>query len=200
MSTRPQHKHSHSTHKTPRKSTHLNLAVNRSSRPSPNRSPLRWSLALVVLSISGYAWMVGNTYLSTPTEWSAMKSVSTLLPALQNNGVEGYLVAKARLREQVRSNLEYAEEDTRRLQAEQVAVYLFPELLPESDFEKSDALANFSPRIDEIEQRPNTEAASNAFADLRAEIWNYENPSREEPRVSEVGNEILKLFAELSRH
>lgn len=178
------------------KSNHLKLVVG--SSPSKNRGPMAWSMLLIAAGVMGYAWMVGQTYFSTPVNWSASNAVSSLLPAFQKDGIEGYLVAKARLREQVRAGLQTSETSPQREEAEKIAVYLFPELLPEADFEKVEAIEAFNPEIETIETRPRTEHAEEAYARLRAEIWNFENASREEPELSEVGTQVLQLFAALA--
>jgi hypothetical protein len=179
-------------------SSHLKIAVN-SDHPRRGPSGMKWLAVFVSLGLMSYAWMVGRSYLSSPDGLNAVAAISNLGPAFQNDGIEGYLLAKARLRDQVRTNLRLSPTDSNYAQAENIAVYLFPNLLPETHFEKSESLFLFAPEIELIESRPRSEQAQAAYERLTLEIWNYENISREEPRISDAAIALLEMLQKLSQ-
>ena len=79
-----------------------------------------------------------------------------------------------------------------------IALYLFPEILPDTNFEKEQAIELWASFESAIEKRPRTPEARMLFEEMKSNIWNYENP-----RVSNVGlsfhaQETLKLYHELS--
>lgn len=197
MSTRHQpkiseHSHSHG----PRVKAHLHLVTSPPTR-NPKR-PMQWAIALGILVTGSLVWVSMQSQVGAPPTWTATGAITSLKTAFEQNGIEGYLVAKGRLREQVRASLKQTG-SAQANEAAQVAVYLFADLLPDSDFEKIESLELFSPLMEAIETRPRTAAAGKAFETLNAEIWNYENVSREEPQITPVAEDVLRLFSEMSR-
>lgn len=198
MSTKHQPKiheqHSHG----PRVKSHLHLVANTGPVRNPKR-PIQWAIALGVLITASLVWVSTESPVSTYATWTATGAITSLKTAFEQNGIEGYLVAKGRLRDKVRESLQQTG-SVQAGEASQVAVYLFADLLPDSDFEKSESLTLFNPLIEAIETRPRTANAAQAFETLNAEIWNYENVSREEPQITPVAEDVLSLFSEMSRH
>jgi hypothetical protein len=185
--------HSHG----PRVKSHLHLVANTGPARNPKR-PIQWAIALGILITASVVWVSTQNPVSTHVTWTATGAITSLKTAFEQNGIEGYLVAKARLRDKVRESLQQTA-SAQAGEASQVAVYLFADLLPDSDFEKSESLTLFNPMMEAIETRPRTADAARAFDALNAEIWNYENVSREEPQITPVAEDVLRLFSEMSR-
>lgn len=188
-----EHHHSHG----PRVKPHLQLVTRTAPARHPKR-PVQWAIALGILITGSLVWVSTQNQVGTPATWTATGAITSLKTAFEQNGIEGYLVAKEHLRQQVRESLK----QTGTVQADeaaQVAVYLFADLLPDSDFEKTESLSLFNPLMEAIEARPRTASAGQAFEALTAEIWNYENVSREEPQITPVAEDVLRLFSEISR-
>ncbi|GEM_PF-5165343 len=181
----------------PRVKSHLHLVTNTSSNRNPKR-PVQWAIALGVLITASLVWVSTQNQVGTTATWTATGAVTALKTAFEQNGIEGYLVAKARLREKVKESIQQTG-SVQAGEASQVAVYLFADLLPDSDFEKTESLTLFLPLMEAIETRPRTADAGQAFETLNAEIWNYENVSREEPQITPVAEDVLRLFSEMSR-
>jgi hypothetical protein len=188
-----EHHHSHG----PRVKSHLQLVANSAPTRNPKR-PVQWAIALGLLITGSLVWVSTQNPVSTQASWTATGAITSLKTAFEQNGIEGYLVAKARLREQVKESLQKGG-SVQANEAAQVAVYLFADLLPDSDFEKSESLSLFHPLMEAIETRPRTANAGQVFEALNAEVWNYENVSREEPQITPVAEDVLRLFSEMSR-
>lgn len=181
----------------PRVKPHLHLVPHTTPTRNPKR-PVQWAIALGLLITGSLVWVSTQNQVGSPATWTATGAITSLKTAFEQNGIEGYLVAKGQLRAQIRESLKQTG-SVQAMEAAQVAVYLFADLLPDSDFEKSESLSLFHPLMEAIETRPRTADAGQAFESLNAEIWNYENVSREEPQITPVAEDVLRLFSEMSR-
>lgn len=121
-------------------------------------------------------------------------SVGELDQAFRKAGIEEFRKEKSRLKSQV--SVAMAKDASR---AEPIAVYLFPELLPNEHFEKSVALEGWIPLQAQIEASPGTAESRASFEEMRAQIWIYENPDSKAPTLSQTAEEVVRLYDDLSR-
>jgi hypothetical protein len=127
------------------------------------------------------------------------RGISRLEETFRRDGLKRYLDRKEALRAEVERVLaRTSPQDPERRAAAQIAVYLFPNLLPETDFERSPSEEIFLPFEHAIENAPGTEQSQRWFEELRANVWNYESPSRTRPALSSAAQQTLRLYRALS--
>lgn len=115
----------------------------------------------------------------------------------QSRGIEGFLEEKRKLKKAIHTTL--ADRDTEMQKAAvNIAVYLFPELLPSKQLERGVASDFWIPHQQLIEQSPGTRQSREAFERMRANIWNYENPSRTTSELSAQAQQILSIYETLT--
>ncbi len=113
-------------------------------------------------------------------------------------GIDRFLEEKNNLKAKVMQSLKEPANPQAKKASESIAVYLFPEVLPEHHFEKEAAMLLWAPRFKAIEKKPKTKQARELYEEAKAEIWNYENPSRKNPKLSDQAKQTLKIYKELS--
>lgn len=133
--------------------------------------------------------LTSQRYLASENPLSTQK----LTASFQSGGIESFRGEKARLKTAVEEALPGGQE-----RAEPLAVYLFPELLPATHFEKSVAMDSWIPLQKTIEAQPGTDASRAAFDEMRAQIWIYENADSRNPMLSEVADEVVRVYDALS--
>lgn len=134
-----------------------------------------------------------NAGIDRATAGEVELSVQPLEGSFRSEGIDGFLKMKSLLKEEVTTAI--AKGDPR---AEPFAVYLFPELLPPSNFEKSVAEEQWAPLQARIEANPGTEESRKHFDEMRAQIWIYENPDQKHPALSDTADEVVRLYSTLS--
>lgn len=128
-----------------------------------------------------------------------LASFASLEEIFRTNGIKVYIQKKGELRVDIGRALD-TEKDTReRDRAENIALYLFPDLLPENDFERDVAMQQWYPHQKYIENNPRTVGSRKQFEELKNNVWNYENPDRQTPEVSEYADKVIRIYDELSR-
>ena len=138
---------------------------------------------------------------TTASNQGSIKDFTRLDEIFETEGMAKFISSKQALREQLRSRLRATDEnDEAMMQANQIAVYLFPEILPETDFEKTAALELWAPYQNAIEAAPKTLDSRQKFEEMRANIWNYENPSKKVPVLSPVAMQVIKIYDVMSAH
>ena len=116
----------------------------------------------------------------------------------KEKGIKHFIEEKTNLKLTIAESIKNPENaDVKRI-AESIAVYLFPEVLPDTHFEKEAAMTLWIPLFKEIEKRPGTPEARTLYEEAKTEIWNYENPDKVNPKLSEPAKETLKIYRELS--
>lgn len=135
----------------------------------------------------------GTSVIDRSTSGKIDLAVQPLEGSFRSEGIAGFLRKKELLKEEVTTAI--AKGDPR---AEPFAVYLFPELLPPSNFEKAVAEEQWVPLQARIEANPGTEESRQNFEEMRAQIWIYENPDQKHPVLSDTADEIVRLYATLS--
>lgn len=125
-------------------------------------------------------------------------SYLTLLNSVTTGGIAKYRENKSALRQHISLILANPSSDNEESEASNIALYLFPDLLPESNFEKTQAFELWAKLQEEIEKNPRTPKARMFFEEMKSNIWNYENPRMTNAGLSEDAQETIKLFHELS--
>jgi len=163
------------------------------------KRPLGPWLVVMSLLVAGLtAWMLSRPATkSTIAESALRKSLTDLGAIYHSEGMLTFLEAKARLKLQVADALQDSDSAVADL-ADNMAVFLFPDLLPDEDFEKSVALDEWQRAEAFIEGSPRSKQARARYQDLQAEIWQYESPDAKDPALSPVASEVLKLYQALS--
>lgn len=113
-------------------------------------------------------------------------------------GLHGFLTEKELLKRQVIYTLRYADSPEGAHAATNVALYLFPETLPGDDFEREEAEALWVPLQKKIESDPLHPQSRTYFEQMRAQIWNYENPSRQAPQLSKYAKQVIHIYDVMS--
>jgi len=119
--------------------------------------------------------------------------------AFTNGGIEQFNREKRALRGQVEHALNNRARNAQAARdAEQIAVYLFPEVLPKDNFEKLAAMELWIPLQRNIEKAPRSAASRSWFEELRATIWNYESADRSAPTISVPAQQVLRIYGGLA--
>ena len=128
-----------------------------------------------------------------------LASFSSLEETFRTKGIKVYIESKGELRVDIGRALN-TEKDTReRDRAENIALYLFPDLLPENDYERDVAFEHWYPHQRYIEKNPGTVGSRKQFEELKNNVWNYENPDRQAPDISEYADKVIRIYDEISR-
>ena len=178
--------------------SHLRLVTRHShvARSKKQHTYVVWAF-LVLLFLT-----LGTIFTLRPPDSSSTarlySSFISLRPTLTQEGIFKFQNDKGALRKIVNKALKEGASEAEQNTAQNIAVYLFPELLPDSDFEKGVATEDWKPLEEAIEKNPKSPESRLWFEEMRANIWNYESPDRETPRVSDYAKEVLRLYDELS--
>jgi len=132
-------------------------------------------------------------------DFVASSALSQLRSRFLKDGIEGYLEEKRALRTRIENTIKSEDEDSDvAVRATRIATYLFPEVLPDTNFEKPIARDAWQPLEKQIEQEPRSVASRQSFEELRATIWNYESPDRKSPEISEDASQVIRVYDTLS--
>lgn len=169
--------------------------------PKPKRSRINQDLKLVLILLSVISVPVFLSFFVTQDSLINVPISSDTLDSLSQDyrkqGLEGYLKAKKVLKRRVSQQLKNKQDPSAQLAATNIAVYLFPDLLPNDSFEKQFAEESFVPLQTEIEKKPGSTEAQALFEELRARVWVYENPQSTEQGLSDYANQMLKIYGAL---
>lgn len=154
------------------------------------------TLLFVVAALTALVFLADRQTLHLTS--GSLKSFSGLHRAYEKKGLAHYLREKENLRHEVASILQKNSKSLEAIEASNIAVFLFPDLLPDSNFEKMDALELWYPHQMAIERAPHTLDSRQKFEDLRANIYNYENPDRDEPQLSDQARQVIRIYDTLS--
>jgi hypothetical protein len=166
-------------------------------RPRRHRRPFLGIAAVVVAVIVGLASLHQR---EVTRQDPGLTTAFTELPGIyQREGMLTFLEAKARLRLKVADALQDQDDQVSAL-ADNIAVYLFPDLLPEADFERGPATELWLPIERAIESAPHSPQSRARYQRLEAEIWNYEAADRKIPDLSPVATGVLRIYDALSSH
>ncbi len=128
----------------------------------------------------------------------SLDTFAVLHDILRKEGVSRFLAEKEELKKTVKMELGESAPGAKFAEAQSIAVYLFPDLLPDEDFEKPVALELWHPLQKAIEAEPGTAKSRTLFNEMRANIWNYESPDRSTPRLSDQARQVIRIYENLS--
>lgn len=151
-------------------------------------------LISIAVVFSGLIYFALNR---SPRLQTSLQAFSTLHEVYEQKGAEGFRQAKLILKRQI-ANLKSSTNPEAQLASFNIAVYLFPELLPSDNFERQLAMELWAPLQEAIEKTPRTHHSRLWFEEMRANIWNYENADRRSPSLSEYASQVIRVYERLS--
>ncbi|NBX69182.1 MAG: hypothetical protein EBR01_09505 [Proteobacteria bacterium] len=125
-------------------------------------------------------------------------SYQMLMRSISSGGHVKFQENKQALKSRIASVLKNPKNEDEENHAVNIALYLFPEILPDTNFEKELAIELWGTFENAIEKRPRTSEARMKFEEMKSNIWNYENPRLTNVGLSFHAEETLKLYHELS--
>lgn len=167
--------------------------------PGDGRGPRpigRWIALAGVVLITGTVWMFSGSATPEPTVNTQLQSTLHQLETVyRREGILTFQEAKARLKLQVADALKANPDDD---VAEGIAVYLFPDLLPEENFEKDVAIEGWARQEATIEGYPRSNQSRSGYQELQSNIWQYETADAGNPALSQVAASVLRIYQGLS--
>lgn len=134
----------------------------------------------------------------SPKETRSMDSFAQLDQILRKEGIARFKEEKLALKMLVRKTLDEPATPEDRDTAQAIAVYLFPEILANNDFERELAEELWASLQKGIESEPGSPHSRALFNELRANIWNHENPDRANPQISTTAKQVIRIYETLS--
>lgn len=165
-------------------------------RQSKDTSRLLWGF--VLLFTSGLLGLFLYSLHNKDTVQLTDKRFYGLHEVYKQEGILKFQEEKGKLKTQVTETLKNSTNEEEQQFATNVAVYLFPEVLPDTNFEKTVALEQWGAFTEAIEKKPRTPESRVWFEEVRANIWNYESPDRHNPKLSPFAKETLRIYDEIS--
>jgi hypothetical protein len=168
---------------------------------------MKLSVAQIKLSTEKFGWLLAILCLNllyvcsglTNNTPEATGRFSQLSETYLSRGIEGFLRDKEVARRNVARTLsEETPGSPKAIQATRIAAYMFPEVLPENDFERQIAQQGWRPIELAIEKSPRTPQSKELFEELRSEIWNYEAARGEGTGLSEDARMVIRIYEVLS--
>lgn len=127
--------------------------------------------------------------------WESVTATFTSLDTVyKTQGMEKFLERKELLKKAVTETLNNSTDPAQLDLATNISVFLFPELLPDDNFEKLPAEEMWGFALKKIEQSPHTAESRVLFEALRADIWNYELVDREDPKLSLPATQVIRIY------
>lgn len=152
-------------------------------------------LAVIVLSFS-------CLYLNKKTfnfrNSNIEESYATLKYSVKQGGFSQFQRDKNELKQHLLNILTAPKNDEEEIKASNIALYLFPDILPDTNLEKQAALEYWAPIEAAIERKPRSAESRMLFEELKSNIWNYENPKVTNLGLSVHAQETLNIYFELS--
>lgn len=194
-------KHSH--HPTPEKKQ-LRVASPVDSKQPLQAFYLIFSLSFLVITgvLATLIINKGGLNLSSSRFWDAQITTSQmnflkLKETLIEKGPLEFFRQKGQLKIQLQKILENVPEEKAE-SINSIVLYLYPELMSDNDLEKTVAISLFKNVQTDIETEVSRVQKYKRMNDLRANIWNYENPSREEPKITQTAQNVIDLYEVLA--
>ena len=159
------------------------------------------SLRIVVVFLLLVALAIGSIfYFSSqkPIEFQlAMMKFSRLREIYQQEGFQKFLEAKETLKHDISHVIDTSDDEAAQNDATNVAVYLFPESWQRMT-SKGRWLLTAGPRRSRDREITSDTTEPCPIEELRANIWNYENPEHSHPNLSATAKEVIRIYEELS--
>jgi hypothetical protein len=154
--------------------------------------------ALAAIAATGY-WLLNLHPAGDRLEIdTAFRTFNGLRALSHHEDIKKYLAGKESLRTQLKKSMGTNLSEDEEQFAKNMALYLFPDILPDDEFEKMVALEQWAPLEEAIERKPHTPESRLLFEEMRANIWNFENPGLDSGRISVFAKEVLKIYSDLS--
>jgi len=167
--------------------------------PSEPQTP-KLSLKLTLSAVCSIVITLGFVALNLPT-MNSTRPMFDLFQRLERDyrifGMNKYLDGKNSLRAQVARGLREPRDSAAEKAAENIAVYLFPEMLSDDNFEKMQAQDLWAPLERAIEQAPRSEEGRRWVEELRAVLNDYEGVGRGAEKLSTYAETTLRLYEAL---
>lgn len=128
----------------------------------------------------------------------SLASFNLLHQDFVQGGMEQFHKKKNGLRQEVGKALESSDDTPERDRAQNIALYLFPDLLAKDDFERDVAMEQWYPQQKTIEEHPQSPESRRSFEELKNNVWNYENPDRQIPTISDYAESVIRIYDTLS--
>lgn len=164
----------------------------------PPKSDHRFLYTFIAVVVSAFGLMI---YFALDREGESFLSehiFTTLQEVYQKEGIKRFLAEKERLKRNLAPKLSGSPFRDEHKEASNIALYLFPEILPDEDFEKEIAMEDWGTFQKEIEKSPGSPESRKSFEEMRANIWNYENPSSRFPVLSPQAKQVIQIYQGLS--
>lgn len=178
------------------KSTFQNNLTPRATLSSPHKT-IALFIFLSGVALSMLFFFTNSSFTKNDSDSDSI-SYSTLLTSLSTGGFSKFYLDKKILRAKIATMLSAPQNETEENYATNIALYLFPDLLPDSNFEKIVAVEQWAPLESAIEKKPRSQEARLLFDEMKSNIWNYENPKMDRSGLSLYATETLKIYHELS--
>jgi hypothetical protein len=127
-----------------------------------------------------------------------MDALESLSNSVSGLGIAQFQRSRDELKTQISKILADPKNEEEQSRASSIALYLFPEILPESNFEKDVALELWAPLEQQIEAKPKSPEARMFFEEMKSTLWNYENPKMTDAGLSVNAMRTLNIYHELS--
>lgn len=161
-------------------------------------TPTKTIFIFLLFLVSFFSILFNSEKPSPLSRSDVTDSYQTLLSSLNRGGYSQFINDKNDLRKQIEKVLSNPENEEQENTASNIALYLFPDLLPDSNFEKNTALGLWAPLQAEIEKRPKTPEARMIYEEMKSHIWNYENPKITIAGLSREASDTLQIYHLLS--
>jgi hypothetical protein len=157
----------------------------------------RVTATAMMMAATGIALLLYSSFIRRPKAANSIFELFlSLHSAFETGGISAFERQKALLKTQLSE--QFKDPDRTPSSSLNIATYLFPDLLPEDNFERAMARELWEPLENAIEASPQSAESRQKFEELRATLWNYENPSHTSPELSSVAREIIRIYDVLS--
>lgn len=162
------------------------------------KSPKTTTYVFVGISMVGLVLLAQRVVTNQIKTASLETGYQSLLSSVSDGGIANFQNEKNSLKKLVQQVLKDPKSEEEESFAYGIALFLFPDLLPNSNFEKETALTLWAPLEAKIESKPRSAEARMWFEELKSNIWNYENPKVASVGLSPQAEQTLKIYHQLS--
>lgn len=154
----------------------------------------QWASLAIFVAVVFLGYLIYLATLVAPDIQIVQERFHNLAMSYEKGGAHHFVGRKEALRRDISRTLRANQSLEARMIATNISVYLFPDLLPSEDFERAVAEEQWVPLQKQIESAPGTYESRLQFEEMKANIWNYENPDKQSPKLSETAETVLHLY------
>lgn len=158
----------------------------------------QWATMVIIVSVGFFAYLIFLSSLIAPDIQIVQDRFNSLASIYELGGIKQFQIKKSKLRRDVSRTLRANKAKRAQLIATNISLYLFPDLLPDENFEKQVALEQWLPLQQVIEKHPGAHQSRLKFEEMKSNIWNYENPDKAAPKISNTASTILHIYDVMS--